>query len=75
MIDFTESVVRRRTGRQISDFQNFLLTPTPNQHYSDLVPPHSEGRCATSRTRSGMRWTLAARLTGEPDADGKVVWS
>ena len=22
-----------------------------------------------------MRWTLMARLTGEPDADGKIVWS
>jgi hypothetical protein len=30
-----------RTGHDlISDFRNFLLTPTPNQHYSDLVPLH-----------------------------------
>jgi hypothetical protein len=34
----------------ISDFPNFHLTLTPNQHYSDSVPP-TEGRCATSRTR------------------------
>src|ERR1700722_18717039 len=46
-------------------FSEFFLTPNPNQQYSDLVPPHSEGRCATSRTQGGMRWTRAARLTGD----------
>ena len=37
-------------------------------------PVPLEGRCATSRTRSRMRWTLEARLTGERSADGEVVW-
>jgi hypothetical protein len=37
------------------------------------VPP--EGRCATSSTRGGMRWTLMVLLTRALDADGEVAWS
>jgi hypothetical protein len=51
------------------------LTPTPNQHYSDLVPSHRGALRNVTDAGSGMRWTRAARLTGEPDADGKIVWS
>jgi hypothetical protein len=39
------------------------------------IPSHTEGRCATSRTRGGMRWTLTVHLTKAPDADGEGVWS
>jgi hypothetical protein len=64
-------------GRQlvlISDFQNFLLTPNPNQHYSDLVPLlRGALRNVTDAERDAV--DAAARLTGEPDADGKIVWS
>ncbi len=59
----------------ISGFQNFLLTPNPNQHYSDLVPLLRGALRNVTDAGSGMRWTRAARLTGEPDADGEVVWS
>src|ERR1700730_1995967 len=30
---------------------------------SSAIPPHTEGRCATSSTRGGMRWTRAALKT------------
>jgi hypothetical protein len=57
-----------------SDLQNFLLTPNPNQHYSDLVPLlRGALRNVTDAERDAV--DAAARLTGEPDADGKIVWS
>jgi hypothetical protein len=42
---------------------------------SPAIPPHTEGRCATSRTRSGVRWTRMRRWTIGAEADGEVVWS
>jgi hypothetical protein len=56
-------------------FSEFFLTPPPNQHYSDLVPLLRGALRNVTDAGSGMRWTRAARLTGEPDADGKIVWS
>ena len=47
-------------------------------HKSPYIPPRPvppKGRCATSSTRGGMRWTLTVLLTRAPDADGEVVWS
>jgi hypothetical protein len=38
-------------------------------------PDPKEGRCATSSTRGGERWTRMAPLTKAPDADGEGVWS
>ena len=40
--------------------QIFSFTPDPNQIHINGVPFLQEGRCATSRTRSGMRWTQVA---------------
>jgi hypothetical protein len=42
---------------------------------SCAVSSHSRGVSRSSRTRGGMRWTRAARLTKRADADGEVVWS
>src|ERR1700730_11375049 len=56
-----------------SEFFTCRLTQiTPK---SPAIPPHSEGRCATSRTRSGKRWTRMRRWTIGAEADGEVVWS
>src|SRR6266566_628855 len=41
----------------------FLFAPDPNQFTDSPVPFRQEGRCATSSTWSGMRWTRAARET------------
>ena len=38
------------------------------------VSSHMRGVSRSSRTRGGMRWTRAARLTNRADADGEVVW-
>ena len=40
-----------------------------------FIPPHQKGRCATSSTRGGMRWTLMVSLTEAPEADGQDVWA
>jgi hypothetical protein len=48
----------RHFKKIISEFPNFLLTTGPNQHYSDPVPPHLEGRFAiVTDVGGGMRWT------------------
>jgi hypothetical protein len=38
-------------------------------------PIPKEGRCATSSTRDGERWTRMAPLTKALEADGEGVWS
>jgi hypothetical protein len=35
----------------------------------------TEGRCATSSTRDGMRWTRQRAHTKRAKADGEIVWS
>src|ERR1700692_1740072 len=42
--------------------KNILIFRIANQRYSFSVPP-MEGRCATSSTRGGMRWTRGGALT------------
>ena len=44
---------------------------SPLLHHRPAPP---RGRCATSSTRGGMRWTLRVRVTNVPEADGEVVW-
>jgi hypothetical protein len=39
------------------------------------VPPRHEGRCASSRTRGGMRWTRSHCQTCNANVDGEGVWS
>jgi hypothetical protein len=46
-----------------------------NQFYIPSIPSHYEGRCATSTTRGGMRWTRRVLLTRAPEAYGEGVWS
>jgi hypothetical protein len=46
-----------------------------NQRHCFARPGPKEGRCATSPTRAGMRWTRRHDLTKRADADGEVVWS
>jgi hypothetical protein len=46
-----------------------------NQFYIRAIPSHTEGRCATSRTRGRMQWTLKVLLTRALEADGEGVWS
>jgi hypothetical protein len=53
----------------------FWFSERANQFFIRAIPFHTEGRCATSPTRSGMRWTLTVLLTRALDADGEVVWS
>jgi len=38
----------------------FRFAATPNQIYINSRPAPLEGRCATSSTRGGMRWTRMA---------------
>src|SRR5437667_8924150 len=52
----------------------FLFQPEANQFTDSRRPVPKEGRCATSSTRGGMRWTRAVRLTKRAAADGEVVW-
>jgi hypothetical protein len=67
--------VRRATACPALFAKIFWFSERPNQVYIPTIPSHTEGRCATSRTRSGMRWTRMVHLTRAPDADGEVVWS
>ncbi len=47
--------------------QKYSASPfARNSIIDSLIPPHTEGRCATSSTRSGMRWTRAALETRAP---------
>src|SRR6266436_6238373 len=41
----------------------FPFAPDPNQFHVSHCPAPKEGRCATSSTRGGMRWTRAVRET------------
>src|ERR1700689_2493834 len=50
----------------LPNIRNILYAPYP-------APP--KGRCATSTTRGGMRWTLMVLLTKAFEADGEAVWS
>jgi hypothetical protein len=52
----------------------FLFFRNANQAMKSHPDP-KEGRCATSSTRDGSRWTLMALLTKALEADGEVVWS
>jgi hypothetical protein len=52
----------------------FCFTESKSVLYSRLSRP-TEGRCATSSTRGGMRWTRKVLLTRAFDADGEGVWS
>ena len=52
----------------------FCFTESKSVLYSRLSHP-TEGRCATSSTRGGMRWTRKVLLTRAFDADGEGVWS
>src|SRR5258708_37063458 len=67
--------VRRATPCPALSEKIFWFSETANQVYIRSIPLHTEGRCATSRTRSGMRWTRIVPLTRAPDADGEVAWS
>ena len=51
----------------------FPFAPDPNQFNVSHRPVPKEGRCATSSTRGGMRWTWAAHLTNGAAAYGEVV--
>src|ERR1700722_6515885 len=53
----------------------FRFSEYPNQHYIYRRPVPQRGVAQRHETRSGMRWTRAARLTGEADADGEGVWA
>jgi hypothetical protein len=59
----------------ISEFPNYLLTPDPNQPYSDLVPPPYEGRFAIVTDVRRDAVDAEALLTNGADADGENVWS
>jgi len=55
--------------------KNILLPDSRKSSLQAARPDPLEGRCATSSTRVGMRWTRMVLLTRAPDADGEVVWS
>jgi hypothetical protein len=52
----------------------FRFPLDPNQFTDSCGPVPHRGGSRSSRTRGGMRWTRAARLTNGADADGEVVW-
>jgi hypothetical protein len=65
------SSVARTVLGLISDFQNFFLTPNPNQHYSYLVPSHRGAlRNVTDAERDAVmslderRWLRTAKSCG-----------
>ena len=71
------------TGKSLLIFRNcvkprlqkyFCFPLTQISSLIRTVSFRQEGRCATSSTRGGMRWTLLAHLTNGADADGEVVW-
>jgi hypothetical protein len=62
-------------ARRVNLSQPALLIAPPNQMQNPPVSSHMRGVSRSSRTRDGMRWTLAARLTKALIADGEVVWS
>src|SRR5947207_10470363 len=51
----------------------FCFGPRQISSLIRAVPPQQRG-VRTSRTRGGMRWTRAVRLTKCAAADGEVVW-
>ena len=55
--------------------KNILFFRIANHHYILNRPVPPKGRCATSSTRGGMRWTLMVLLTRALEADGEDVWS
>ena len=58
-------------GNLISEFQKYRLPPDPNQSYMVRHPAPLEGRSRSSRTWSGMRWTLMAPPTKAREAYGR----
>src|SRR6266481_8659917 len=54
---------QRDLGRPVVLEKYFCFTEYPNQCMLQSSLP-SEGRCATSSTRDGMRWTRRRRKTG-----------
>ena len=58
----------------ISDYQKFYLTPTPNQHYKSPVPFHSEGVSRSSQARDGIAMDARAAKTSAAFAYGEIVW-
>ena len=70
------------TGKSLLIFRNrvkprnqkyFASRLTQIRCISFPVSSHSRGVSRSSRTRGGMRWTWAARVTNGADADGEVV--
>jgi hypothetical protein len=54
--------------------KNILISRIFKSAYIDSRPVPLRGVAQRHETRGGMRWTREARKTGEPDADGEVVW-
>ena len=52
-----------------------MLEADSNHFYIPRCPVPPKGRCATSTTRGGMRWTPRVLLTKAFEADGKDAWS
>jgi len=59
----------------ILNFRNIACRPTQITSIFAAIQSHSEGRCATSPARDGMRWTRMVLLTRVLEADGEDVWS
>jgi hypothetical protein len=56
--------------------QKYLASSPPQiKSISVAVPPHSEGRFANVTDAGRDAVDATARLTGDANADGEVVWS
>jgi hypothetical protein len=70
--DFQRANVK---NNQFLIFRILLDPKAKSPAYPSPSRPNQRGVAQRHGRRSGMRWTLAARLTGVWPADGEVVWS
>ena len=62
-------------ARRVTLSQAAALVPSGKSDALIRTSFPTEGRCATSSTRDGMRWTRQRAQTKRAKADGEIVWS
>src|ERR1700687_16030 len=73
MTDSRSGTAQFDSPRPVLFAKIFPFPPDPNQIYIPRRPAPHRGVSRSSRTRGGMRWTRAVRLTKRADADGGGV--
>ena len=67
--------IQRGIGCPVAKPKIFFFAKIRNHALTPVIPPRAEGRCASSRTRGGLRWMRDAARRAAQLADGEDVWS